>query len=113
MQFDTPRLAQKTKWISGMTACRFMNTSTYYGSYTDTSVDSTSVPKPNVDASLAPPGCNIFKQFGIANYSGPLPCNITVSSASVGNGSSASSNACVVWLHCPILQSMWQAFCIL
>ncbi|KAK9919097.1 hypothetical protein WJX75_009391 [Coccomyxa subellipsoidea] len=56
---------------NGYNETGFMNTSTYYGSYTDTSVDSTSVPKPNVDASLAPPG------------------------ASVGNGSSASSNACV------------------
>ena len=91
-----------------------MNTSAYYGPYTNVSVDATTVPEPNVDASLAPPGCNIFQQFGIANYTGPLPCNNTVSSASVGSNSSGNSNACVVCFFTDTITSeehynAWQA----
>ncbi|CAL8471634.1 g11176 [Coccomyxa elongata] len=84
--------------FNGYNETGFMNTSSYYGPYTNVSVDATTAPEPNVDASLAPPGCNIFKQFGIANYSGPLPCNnsdltgkiVLITGASTGIGRAAA-----------------------
>ncbi|CAL8465628.1 g5164 [Coccomyxa elongata] len=82
--------------FNGYNETGFMNTSAYYGPYDEVPVDASSTaPKPLVDASLAPPGCNIFKQFGIANYSGPLPCTKPLSSTSVGSNSTGSSDACV------------------
>ncbi|KAL0048017.1 hypothetical protein WJX82_005770 [Trebouxia sp. C0006] len=65
----------------------FENTTAYppYGSYTDVTVPGTSsqIVEPQVALTTAPAGCNIFNQFGIANYSGPIPCETNTSAPCV------------------------------
>ena len=48
------------------------DTTQYYGPYTETQPTTTEVPKPNVPADVEP-GCNILKQFNIANYTAQFP----------------------------------------
>lgn len=55
-----------------------MDTTQYYGPYTEAEPTSTAVPQPNVPADVVP-GCNILNQFSIANYTGPIPCETNTS----------------------------------
>ena len=90
-----------TTAYNGYNATGFMNTNAYYGSYLATNTtggaggQGVGTPpegnKPNVSISVQPEGCTILsRQFGIANYSGDLPCTLA--------GATPSDNkpACVV-----------------
>lgn len=72
---------------NGYNITGLMNTTAYYGSYTATNTTEGAGgqgvgpepegSKPNVSISVQPEGCTILsKQFGIANYSGPLTCTL-------------------------------------
>lgn len=76
-----------TTAYNGYNATGFMDTNAYYGSYLATNTtggaggQGVGTPpegnKPNVSISVQPEGCTILsRQFGIANYSGELPCTL-------------------------------------
>lgn len=76
---------------NGYNATGFMNTSAYYGPYSAVNASTAVGTKPNVSISVQPEGCTILsRQFGIANYSGDLPCTLP------GLPASDSKPACVV-----------------
>ena len=59
----------------------------------DTTVDKRSVPEPNVNVDIVP-GCNLLRnQFAVANYTGPLACNLQGAGPGASN---SSAPACVV-----------------
>jgi hypothetical protein len=76
---------------TGYNATGFQDTNAYYGPYSAVSATTSTGTKPNVSISVQPEGCTILsRQFGIANYSGDLPC------APPGMPASDSKPACVV-----------------
>jgi hypothetical protein len=76
---------------NGYNATGFMDTSAYYGPYLAVNATTTEGTKPNVSISVQPEGCTILsRQFGIANYSGDLPCTLP------GTPASDAKPACVV-----------------
>ena len=78
---------------NGYNATGFMDTNAYYGPYSDINTTTNAAPKPNVSLSVEPEGCTILsRQFGIANYTGDLPCTVP------GGPPSDSKQACVVRL---------------
>lgn len=67
--------------------------SQYYWPYLNTTVDKRSVPEPNVNVDIVP-GCNLLRnQFAVANYTGPLACNLQGAGPGASN---SSAPACVV-----------------
>jgi hypothetical protein len=81
---------QPVQTVMGYNVSGFMDTNAYYGPYENIQTDTSAVPEPNVDANLAPPGCNVFNRWGIANYTGPLPCQVS------GQPSDPSTPPCLV-----------------
>ena len=76
---------------NGYNATGFMDTNAYYGPYGNINTTTSAAPKPNVSLSVQPEGCTILsRQFGIANYTGDLPCTLP------GDAPSDSKQACVV-----------------
>jgi hypothetical protein len=76
---------------TGYNATGFQDTNAYYGPYSAVSATTSTGTKPNVSLSVQPEGCTILsRQFGIANYSGDLPCALP------GMPASDSKPACVV-----------------
>ena len=79
---------------NGYNATGFMDTNAYYGPYGNINTTTDAAPKPNVSLSVQPEGCTILsRQFGIANYTGDLPCTLP------GDAPSDSKQACVVRTH--------------
>lgn len=81
---------QPVQTVMGYNVSGFMDTNAYYGPYGNIQTDTYAVPEPNVDAKLAPPGCNVFNRWGFANYTGPLPCQVS------GQPSDPSTPPCLV-----------------
>ena len=79
---------------NGYNATGFMDTTAYYGPYGNINTTTDAAPKPNVSLSVQPEGCTILsRQFGIANYTGDLPCTLP------GDPPSDSKQACAVRMH--------------
>lgn len=84
---DPPAVSVATTIKGVAYSAGFEDTNSYppYGLYTDTSVPGTSPQEvePQVAPTSAPAGCNVFNQFGIANYSGSIPCETNTSAPCV------------------------------